>query len=124
MQKARNGKFLLRFVGVKTTTSKDFEFDERGALLGEVESLGGGVREVNDPVGRRWAAVVDGDADGFAVAEIGDAEFCAAGKFAVGGSELCGGVGATAGCFVAFERVTIEGSVTALGFGFGGRRFL
>lgn len=79
----------------------------------EVECVGGGVGEVdNSFAGSKWSAhppvvacgavVVDGDADGFAVAEVGDAKFCAAGECGVGGGEFGGGIDAAAGGLVSF----------------------
>ena len=86
----------------------------------EVEGLGGGVGEVENAVGGCWAAVVDGDAYGFAVAQVGDAKLGAAAESGVGGGEFGGGVDAAAGGFVSFERGAVEGGVAALGaFRFG-----
>ena len=87
----------------------------------EVEGLGGGVREVDDAVAGCGAVVVDGDADGFAVAQVGDAKFCAARECAVGGSEFGGGIDAAAGGFMSFERWAVEGGVAALGGMLAGR---
>jgi len=92
-------------------------------LFDEVERARGGERKINDAARSLWSVVVDGDADGFSVAEVGNAEFGAAGKVAVGGGEFFGGVGAAAGGFVAFERGIVEGGVAALGFGFFGGWF-
>ena len=72
-------------------------------MLDEVEGLGGGIGEVDDTVVGSGAMVVDGNPDGFAVAQVGDAKFCAARECAVGGGEFSGGVDAAAGGFVAFE---------------------
>ena len=85
------------------TLADDFEFDQGSALFEEVEAACGGVGEVNNAVAVKGAVVVDGDANGFAVAEIGDLKFCAAGKFCVRGGEFFRGVGAAAGSFVSFE---------------------
>ena len=93
----------LRFSGAGVPAPKNLEFDKGGALLGEVEGLGSGVGEVNDATGGRGAAVLDGHPDGLTVAQIGDAEFRAAGESAVGGGELRGGVGSAAGGLVAFK---------------------
>ena len=82
----------------------------------EVEGLGGGVGEVEDAIVGCGEAVVDGDADGFAVAEIGDAEFGAAAEGGVGGGEFGGGIEVAAGGFVSFERRAVEGGVAALGW--------
>jgi hypothetical protein len=109
--------------GAKKRLAEDFDFDECGALLDEVEGVGGGVRKVDDAVGGFGAVIVDGDADRFPVAEIGDAKFCAAGKFWMGGGEFIGRVGAAAGGLMALERRTVERGITALGFGFFGGRF-
>ena len=106
-----------------TWLTEDFDFDESGSLLDEVERAGCSVGKINDAVRGFWAVVVDGDADGFSVAEIGDAKFCAAGKFAVGGGKFAGGIGTTAGGLVALERRTVKGCVAAFGFGFFGRGF-
>lgn len=105
--------------------AENFDFDESGALLDEVEGTSCGVGKIDDAFGGGGAVVGHGDADGFTVAEIGDAEFGAAGKLGVGGSEFVRRVGAAAGSFVAFERRTIKGSVAALRFGplRGGFRF-
>ena len=81
----------------------------------EAEGLGSGVGEVDDAVVGGGAVIIDGDADGFAVAEIGDAKFGAAGERAVGGSESGGGVDAAAGGFVSFEGGAVEGGVAVLG---------
>jgi len=94
--------------------ANDFDFDQRGALRDEAEGVGGCVGQIDDAVTRRGAVIIDRDADGFSVPEIGDTEFGAAGKFPVGGGELSGRVGATASGFVAFERLAIEGGVAAL----------
>jgi len=89
-------------------------------LFEEVEAAGGFVGEIEDAAVRERAMIGDRDADGFAVAEVGDAEASAAGKSAVGGGEFFGRVDAAASGFVAFKRRAVEGGVAALGFGSGG----
>ena len=113
--KARKTPRLRRTRPAARRLPKHFDFDQGGALAGEVESLGGGVREVEDTVAGCGEAVVDGDADGFAVAQIGNTKFCAAAERGVGGSELRGGIDAAAGGFVAVERSAVEGGIAALG---------
>ena len=97
----------------RRVSAKHFDFDEGGALGDEVEGLGGGVGEVENSVVGCGKAVVDGDADGFAIAEVGDAKFCAAAECGVGGGEFGGGIDAAAGGFVSFERCAVEGGVAA-----------
>jgi hypothetical protein len=84
----------------------------------EVESFGGGVGEVDDAVAGCRAVVVDGDADGFSVAQVGDAKFCAAAECGVGSSQFGGGIDAATGRFVAFEGWAVEGGVAAFSYVF------
>ncbi len=64
----------------------DFDFHSGNAFIDHVELFGRAEGEVEDaPVNER-PAVIDFDDDGFAVAQMGDADYCAEGQFAV-----CGG---------------------------------
>ena len=86
-------------------------------MFEEIQTAGGFVGEVNDAAVREGTVIGDGDADGSAVADVGDAKAGAAGKATVGGGEFGGGIDAAAGGFVAFERRAVEGGIAALGFG-------
>ena len=83
---------------------KDFDFNQGGALLDEIEGLGGGIGEIDDSVGLRRAVVFYGHANGLAVSEIGDAQSCTASERWVSGGEFGRRVDPATGGFMAFER--------------------
>jgi hypothetical protein len=112
-RRPETGRGILWTMGLGL--AEEFDFDQSGALGDEVEGLGSGVGEVDDTVVGCGAVIVDGDAHRFAVAQIGDAKFCAATECAVGGGEFGGGVDAAAGGFVALERLAVKGGVAVFG---------
>lgn len=64
----------------------DFDFDSGNAFIDHVELFGCAEGEVEDASFNEGSAVIYFDDDGFAVAEVGDANDGAEGQFAV-----CGG---------------------------------
>lgn len=64
----------------------DFDFDSGNAFIDHVEFFGCTEGEVEDASINEGTAVIYFDDDGFAVAQVGDANDCAEGQFAV-----CGG---------------------------------
>ncbi len=113
----------------------DFDLDSGNAFIDHVEFFGRAEGEVEDAIPNKGPAVIYFDDDGFAVAKVGDADYCAEGQFAVCGGQAVHVVDFTAGCWSSVKFVRVVRCVAYLrrsvfwrwrhGFGgFGGFGFV
>ncbi len=92
----------------------DFNLDSGNAFSDHVEFFGRAEGEVEDASVNERSAVIYFDDDGFAIAQMGDANYCAEGQFAVCGGQAVHVVYFTAGCWSSVEFVRVVGCVAYL----------
>lgn len=104
----RDAKFAL-WLG------NDFQFALENAAGKGGEFGEGGGAEVDDGAVDVGAAVVDADVDGFAVGEVGDADYGVERKGFVGGGEVGGGEGFAVGGALAIKTAAVVGGAAEFG---------